>query len=146
MPKIGIQNEAQQLAKSLEVLGIEKYESEALNKLLEAFYVIVRKKDGEDNERDIFRVLIIAVDRYLDNNRPIIDKEHKNPIIRDGEFKSSSQILRENPHYSSARQRQAAEQVSHDTRKNSKEENKVIFCFYITNKKSHDLSRVVRDK
>ena len=135
MPKIGIQNEAQQLAKSLEVLGIEKYESEALNKLLEAFYVIVRKKDGEDNERDIFRVLIIAVDRYL------IDKEHKN-----GEFKSSSQILRENSHYSSARQRQAAEQVSHDTRKNSKEENKVIFCFYITNKKSHDFSRAVRDK
>ena len=128
MPKIGIQNEAQQLAKSLEVLGIEKYESEALNKLLEAFYVIVRKKDGEDNERDIFRVLIIAVDRYL------IDKEHKNPIIRDGEFKSSSQILRENPHYSSARQRQAAEPVSHDTRKNSKEENRVIFCLYIANK------------
>ena len=124
----------------MEVLGIEKYESEALNKLLEAFYVIVRKKDGEDNERDIFRVLIIAVDRYL------IDKEHKNPIIRDGEFKSSSQILRENPHYSSARQRQAAEQVSHDTRKNSKEENQVIFCFYITNKKSHDFSRAVRDK
>ena len=140
MPKIGIQNEAQQLAKSLEVLGIEKYESEALNKLLEAFYAIVRKKDGKDNERDIFRVLIIAVDRYL------IDKEHKNPIVRDGEFKSSSQILRENPHYSSARQRQAAEQVSHDTRKNSKEENKVIFCFYITNKKSHDFSRAVRDK
>ena len=121
-------------------MGIEKYESEALNKLLEAFYVIVRKKDGEDNERDIFRVLIIAVDRYL------IDKEHKNPIIRDGEFKSSSQILRENPHYSSARQRQAAEQVSHDTRKNFKEENIVIFCFYITNKKSHDFSRAVRDK
>ena len=135
MPKIGIQNEAQQLAKSLEVLGIEKYESEALNKLLEAFYAIVRKKDGKDNERDIFRVLIIAVDRYL------IDKEHKN-----GEFKSSSQILRENPHYSSARQRQAAEQVSHDTRKNFKEENIVIFCFYITNKKSHDFSRAVRDK
>ena len=61
----------------MEVLGIEKYESEALNKLLEAFYAIVRKKDGKDNERDIFRVLIIAVDRYL------IDKEHKNPIVRE---------------------------------------------------------------
>ena len=48
-----------QLAKSLEVLGVEKYESEALNKLLEEFYAIVRKKDGEDNERDIFRVLIL---------------------------------------------------------------------------------------
>ena len=47
-----------QLAKSLEVLGIEKYESEALNKLLQAFYAtVVRKKDGEDNERDIFRLL-----------------------------------------------------------------------------------------
>ena len=49
----------------MEVLGIEKYESEALNKLLEEFYATVRKKDREDNEHDIFRVLIIAVDRYL---------------------------------------------------------------------------------
>ena len=94
----------------MEVLGIEKYESEALNKLLEAFYAIVREKDGKDNERDIFRVLIIAVDRYL------IDKEHKNPIVRDGEFKSSNRILGENPDYSSTRQREAAEPVSHDTR------------------------------
>ena len=65
----------------MEVLGIEKYESEALNKLLEEFYATVRKKDREDNECDIFRVLIIAVDRYL------IDK---NPIVRDGEFKTSN--------------------------------------------------------
>ena len=49
----------------MEVLGFEKYESEALNKLLEEFYATVRKKDREDNEHDIFRVLIIAVDRYL---------------------------------------------------------------------------------
>ena len=99
------------MAKSLEVLGIEKYESEALNKLLEAFYAIVCKKDGEDNERDVLGVLIIAVDRYL------INKEYKNPIVRDGEFKSSSQILWENPDYCSTRQRQAAEPVSHDTKK-----------------------------
>ena len=66
-------------------MGVGKYESGTLNKLLEEFYASVRKKDGEDNERDIFRVLIIAVDRYL------IDKEYKNPI--DGEFKSSNQIL-----------------------------------------------------
>ena len=46
-------------------MGIEKYESGALNKLLEEFYATVRKKDREDNECDIFRVLIIAVDRYL---------------------------------------------------------------------------------
>ena len=71
----------------MEVLGIEKYESEALNKLLEAFYAIVCKKDGEDNEHDVLGVLIIAVDRYL------INKEYKNPIVRDGEFKSSNQIL-----------------------------------------------------
>ena len=62
----------------MEVLGIEKYESEALNKLLEAFYAIVCKKDGQDNERDVLGVLIIAVDRYL------INKEYKNPIVRDG--------------------------------------------------------------
>ena len=68
-------------------MGIEKYESEALNKLLEAFYAIVCKKDGEDNEHDVLGVLIIAVDRYL------INKEYKNPIVRDGEFKSSNQIL-----------------------------------------------------
>ena len=95
----------------MEVLGIEKYESEALNKLLEAFYAIVRKKDGKDNERDICRVLIIAVDRYL------IDEEHKNPIVRDGGFKSSNRILGENPDYSSTRQREATEPVSHDTKK-----------------------------
>ena len=65
MPKIKIQNKAQTTGQSLEVLSIEKYESEALNKLLEEFYAIVRNKDGEDNERDIFRVLIIVVDRYL---------------------------------------------------------------------------------
>ena len=57
----------------MEVLGIEKYESEALNKLLEAFYAIVCKKDREDNECDVLGVLIIAVDRYL------INKEYKNP-------------------------------------------------------------------
>ena len=103
-------------------MGVEKYESEALNKLLEEFYAIVRKKDGEDNERDIFRVLIIAVDRYL------TDKEHKNPIVRDSEFKSSNQILGKNVDYSSTRQREAAESVSHDTKKTTTiEENRVIF-------------------
>ena len=111
-----------QLVKSLEVLGVEKYESEALNKLLEEFYAIVRKKDGEDNERDIFRVLIIAVDRYL------TDKEHKNPIVRDSEFKSSNQILGKNVDYFSTRQREAAESVSHDMKKTTTiEENRVIF-------------------
>ena len=68
-------------------MGIEKYESGTLNKLLEEFYASVRKIDGEDNERDILRVLIIVVDRYL------IEKEYKNPIVRDGEFKSLNQIL-----------------------------------------------------
>ena len=65
----------------MEVLGIEKYEWMALNKLLVEVYATVRKKDREDNECDIFRVLIIAVDRYL------IDI---NPIVRDGEFKTSN--------------------------------------------------------
>ena len=93
----------------MEVLGIEKYESEALNKLLEAFYVC--KKDGEDNECDVLGVLIIAVDRYL------INKEYKNPIVRDGEFKSSNQIHGEKRDYLSTKQMQAAEPVSHDTKK-----------------------------
>ena len=68
-------------------MGVGKYESGTLNKLLEEFYASVRKKDGEDNERDIFRVLIIAVDRYL------IEKEYKNAIVSDGEFEVSNQIL-----------------------------------------------------
>ena len=103
-------------------MGVGKYESGTLNKLLEEFYASVRKKDGEDNERDIFRVLIIAVDRYL------IDKEYKNPIVRDGEFKSSNQILGKNVDYSSTSQGEAAEPVSHDTKKTTTtEENRVIF-------------------
>ena len=122
MPKIKIQNKAQTTGQSLEVLSIEKYESEALNKLLEEFYAIVRNKDGEDNERDIFRVLIIVVDRYL------IDKGNKNPIVRDGEFKSLNQILGENPDYSSTRQRQAAEPVSHDTKKKNR---KTVIFFLV---------------
>ena len=67
-------------------MGVGKYDSGTLNKLLEEFYASVRKKDGVDNERDIFRVLIIAVDRYL------IDKEYKNAIVSDGEFEVSNQI------------------------------------------------------
>ena len=102
-------------------MGIGKYESGTLNKILEEFYASVRKEDGEDNERDIFRVLIIAVDRYL------IDKEYKNPIVRDGEFKSSNQIHGEKRDNFSTRQRQAAEPVSHDTKKKTtREENRVI--------------------
>ena len=81
-----------QLAKSLEVLGIEKYESEALNKLLEAFYaIVVHKKDGEDNERDIFRVLIIAVDRYL------INKEHKNRLFVTVSLKARAKFFGKSP-------------------------------------------------
>ena len=103
-------------------MGIEKYESEALNKLLEAFYAIVCKKDREDNECDVLGVLIIAVDRYL------INKEYKNPIVRDGEFKSSNQIHGEKRDYFSTRQRQAAEPVSHDTKKKLKRRTESYFC------------------
>ena len=87
MPKIKIQNKTKTTGQKSESFGHWKIWVGTLNKLLEEFYASVRKKDGEDNERDIFRVLIIAVDRYL------IDKEYKNPIVRDGEFKSSNQIL-----------------------------------------------------
>ena len=76
----------------MDVLGIEKYESEALNKLLEAFYaIVVRKKDGEDNERDIFRVLIIAVDRYL------INKEHKNRLFVTVSLKARAKLFGKTP-------------------------------------------------
>ena len=72
-------------------MGSEKYESEALNKLLEAFYAIVRKKDGKDNERDIFRVLIIAVDRYL------INKEHKNRLFVTVSLKARAKFFGKTP-------------------------------------------------
>ena len=45
--------------------SIEKYEPEALNKILEEFYATVRKKDGEDYEPDSLRVMVTAIDRYL---------------------------------------------------------------------------------
>ena len=124
-----MQNKAKTTGQNLEVLGIEKYESEALNKLLQAFYAIVCKKDGEDNECDVLGVLIIAVDQYL------INKEYKNPIVRDGEFKSSNQIHGEKRDYFSTRQRQAAEPVSHDTKKKQlKWKTESYFGQYIINK------------
>ena len=41
--------------------SIEKYEPEALNKILEEFYATVRKKDGEDYEPDSLRVMVTAI-------------------------------------------------------------------------------------
>ncbi|KAL9987244.1 hypothetical protein ACROYT_G001519 [Oculina patagonica] len=67
--------------------SIEKYEPEALNKILEEFYATVRKKDGEDYEPESLRVMATAIDRYL------IEKEYKHSIILDKEFKSSKQVL-----------------------------------------------------
>ena len=67
--------------------SIENYEPEALNKILEEFYATVRKKGGEDYEPDSLRVMVTAIDRYL------TEKEYKQSIIRDREFKSSKQVL-----------------------------------------------------
>ena len=67
--------------------SMEKYEPEAMNKILEEFYATVRKKDGEDYEPDSLRVMMTAIDRYL------TEKEYKHSIIRDREFKSSKQVL-----------------------------------------------------
>ena len=67
--------------------SIEKYEPEALNKILEEFYATVRKKDGKDYDPDGLRVMVTAIDRYL------TEKEYKHSIIRDKEFKSSKQVL-----------------------------------------------------
>ena len=72
-------------------MGVGKYESGTLNKLLEEFYASVRKKDGEDNERDIFRVLIIAVDRYL------IKKEHKNRLFVTVSLKARAKFFGKTP-------------------------------------------------
>ena len=67
--------------------SIEKYEPEALNKILEEFYATVHKKDREDYETDSLRVMVTAIDRYL------TEKEYKHSIIRDKEIKSSKQVL-----------------------------------------------------
>ena len=110
-------------------MGVGKYESGTLNKLLEEFYASVRKKDGEDNERDIFRVLIIAVDRYL------IDKEYKNPIVRDGEFKSSNQILGKTSTTPVQGKGKRPNQWAMTRKKKiTRKENRAIFWWYIINK------------
>ena len=67
--------------------SIEKYEAEALSKILDEFYATVRKKHGEDYEPDSLRVMVTAIDRYL------AEKEYKHSTIRDREFKSSKQVL-----------------------------------------------------
>ena len=79
--------------------SIEKYEREALNKILEEFYSTVSKKDREDYEPDSLRVMATAIDRYLS------EKEYKHSIIRDREFKSSKQVLEEKPGNKATRQR-----------------------------------------
>ena len=88
--------------------SMEKYEPEALKKILEEFYATVRKKDGEDYEPDSLRVMVTAIDRYL------TEREPKHSIIGDKEFKSSKQVLEGKVRLlrQQGRQRQAAEQVT----------------------------------
>ena len=90
MPKIKIQNKAQTTGQKSGSFRHWKIWIAGLKTPLEEFYAIVRKRDGEDNERDIFRELIIAVDRYL------IDKEYKNPIFRNG-LKARTKFLGKTP-------------------------------------------------
>ena len=63
------------------VESIEKYEPEALNKILEEFYATVCKKYGEDNEPYNLRVMVTATDQY------VTEKEYKH-YLRAREFKS----------------------------------------------------------
>lgn len=57
--------------------SIKKHELEALDKILEAFYTKVRKKDGEDYKPNSLRVVVPEIDRYL------TEKECKHSIIPD---------------------------------------------------------------
>ena len=66
--------------------SIEKYEPEALNKILEEFYATVGEKYGQNNERDNLRVMVTATDQY------VTEKEYKHSL-RAREFKSSRQVL-----------------------------------------------------
>ena len=90
-------------------MGIEKYESEALNKLLEEFYAIFVRKTGKITS-------VISFVYYC--CRPIPKRQRvQNLIVRDGEFENSNQNLGENPDYLRTRKREAAEPGSHDTKK-----------------------------
>ena len=60
--------------------SIEKYELEALNKIIEQFYATVHKKDGDDYEPDSLRVMVTAIDRLL------TEKEYKYSIFCNRQF------------------------------------------------------------
>ena len=56
---------------------IDENEPEKLNNLLETFYAEAKNKNGDDYEPDSLRVMIAALDRYLN------EKGYKFSIIRD---------------------------------------------------------------
>ncbi|CAH3024027.1 unnamed protein product [Porites evermanni] len=74
---------------------IEENEPEKLNKLLETFYAElletfyaeVKNKNGDDYEPDSLRVMIVTLDRHLN------EKGYKFSIMRGREFHSSKQVL-----------------------------------------------------
>ena len=68
-------------------LNIESYYPQALDDLLNKFYVEIRKKDGTEYEPDSLRVMQATIDRYL---------RHKNypaSIITGREFTKSQETL-----------------------------------------------------
>ena len=68
-------------------VNMESYCPQALDGLLNKFYVEIRKKDGTDYEPDSLRVMQAAIDRYLrHNNYPV-------SIITSREFTKSQETL-----------------------------------------------------
>ena len=70
--------------------SIEKYEPEALNKILEESYPTVCKKYVEDNEPDNLRVMVTATDKY------VTEKERDTLFARES-LKAVGKFLREKP-------------------------------------------------
>ena len=79
MPWTKTINKGRKPAKSLDVLDFPKtaikvWTREALNKIIEKFYVTVRWKEGKDYEREGFYVKVTTLHRYLR------EKEYKRSI------------------------------------------------------------------
>ena len=69
------------------VKNIHEYNPQELDKILQQFYIEVRKENGDKYEPQCLNVMITALDRYLKNNG------YQVSIVRDHEFAASKKIL-----------------------------------------------------
>ena len=69
------------------VKNIHEYNPQELYKILQQFYIEVRKENSDKYEPQCLNVMITALDRYLKNNG------YQVSIVRDREFAASKKIL-----------------------------------------------------